>query len=81
MALALSRMGVITNDEPLLLRSLAQSGICCRGRWLRPSVDPATDACRADVLQLFDAKRVVSCHCSIARLAPAISCRRPPFPS
>ena len=63
-AIALHRFGVNTNDEPLLLRALSQTGICCRGRWLRSSVDPSTDACRADVLQLFDAKRMVrDCGC------------------
>ena len=62
-AAALTRLGVSVDDEPLLLRSLAQCGISCRGRWLRSSVDPSTDACRSDVLELFDAKRVVSSIC------------------
>jgi hypothetical protein len=62
-AAALTRLGVSVDDEPLLLRSLAQCGISCRSCWLRSSVDPSTDACRADVLQLFDAKRVVSSVC------------------
>lgn len=57
-AAALARLGV-ADDEALLLRALPQCGIECRGRWLRCSVDPSTDACRADVLQLFNAKRVV----------------------
>jgi hypothetical protein len=65
---ALTRLGVTTDDEPLVLRSLAKCGIRCRGRWLRWSVDPSTDACRADVLELFDAKRVVrSCSSRLQR--------------
>jgi len=63
-ATALTRLGVAADDEPLLLRSLAQCGIACRGRWLRTSVDPSTDACRVAVLELFDAKRVVRRRCN-----------------
>ena len=58
-AAALTRLGVTADDEALLLRALPQCGIACRGRWLRAGVDPSTDACRADVLELFNAKRVV----------------------